>query len=257
MRLGLLGVMLMLSACRGSLSPLSNKLKVGQEAYVVLVADGEDDLGDLFASSTGGGTPFQITFTRVDERLPALAPDGISLAFVRSRAPGDTTELHVVVMNLLNGSERQVVPPDGMRVDRLAWSADGLEIYVHAPGQLLVSRAPPAPTAFTPVPAAALAVAESAFVVLLGTPPVGMAEGCAGASGLCVRLRDGRVVPLAPEGTAPLRWSGDSVGYRVAEGYVVRPLAGGRARGLSWEPPLRHPRQATLYPGSGVREGPS
>ena len=103
----------LLAACSGSLSPLSNKVKVGQEAYVILVADGEDGLGDLFASSTGGGVAFQITFTRVDERLPALAPDGVSLAFVRARAPGDTSELHVAVMNLLNGTERSLDLPTG------------------------------------------------------------------------------------------------------------------------------------------------
>ena len=256
-RLGLLGALLVLAACRGTLSPLSNRVKVGQEAYVVLVADGEDNVGDLFASSTGGGMAWRITFTRVDERLPALSPDGISLAFVRSRAPGDTAALHVAVMNLLNGAERQLALPTGMRVDQLAWSADGGRFYIRSADQLLVSPAPPAPTAFTAVPAATTATAESAFVVLLGTPPARAAGSCMSGSGLCVRLRDGSVVPLAPEGSAPLRWSGDSVAYWNTGGYVVRPLTGGRTRALTWAPPLVHPRQATMFPGSGARDGPS
>ena len=257
MRFRLGAALPLLAACSGSLSPLSNKLKVGQEAYVILVADGEDGLGDLFASSTGGGVAFQITFTRVDERLPALAPDGVSLAFVRARAPGDTSELHIAVMNLLNGTERSLDLPTGLRVDRLAWSADGAQLYVRSPGRMLVSPAPPAPTRFVEVPATARATAESVFVVLLGTPPAGTAERCPGGSGLCVLLRDGSVVPLAPTGDAPLRWSGDSVAYQEGDDYVVRPLTGGRTRRLAWDPPLTHPREATMYPGGGVREGPS
>ena len=119
-----LGALLLAVACRGTLSPLSNRIEVGQEPYVIMVADGEDGLGDLFASSTAGGMPWQITFTRVDERLPSLSPDGISLAFIRSRAPGDTAVRHVAVMNLLNGSERQLPLPAAVRVEQLAWSMD-------------------------------------------------------------------------------------------------------------------------------------
>jgi hypothetical protein len=47
------------------------------------------------------------------------------------------------------------------------------------------------------------------------------------------------------------------VAYLEGDGYVVRPLTGGRTRALSWEPALGHPREATMYPGSGVRDGPS
>lgn len=256
-RNSLLGALLVLAACRGTLSPLSNRLKVGQEAYVVVVADGEDGLGDLFASSTGGGMAWQITFTRVDERQPALSPDGISLAFVRSRAPGDRAAVHVSVMNLLNGAERQVELPAGMGADQLAWAPDGSRFYLRSESEVLVSPAPPAPTAFSPVSSLDRLAAESAFVVLLGTPPTVAAERCLGGDGLCVRFGDGSVVPLAPEGSAPLRWSGDSVAYRDGGAWVVRPLTGGRTRTLTWDPPLTHPREATMYPGSGVRDGPS
>lgn len=256
-RVGLLGVVLVLAACRGTLSPLSNRVKVGQEPFMIVVADGEDGLGDLFASSTGGGTAWQLTFTRVDERLPALSPDGISLAFARSRAPGDTSGVHISVMNLLNGAERQLELPTETRADALAWSADGSRFYARSEGQLLESAAPPAPTGFAPVAAAGRAAAESAFAVLLGTPPTVAVEHCVGGDGLCVRLGDGRVVPLAAGGSGPLRWSGDSVAYWDGGMYVVRPLSGGRTRTLTWDPPLRHPRQATMYAGSGVRDGPS
>ncbi|TFG50583.1 MAG: hypothetical protein E4H38_03320, partial [Gemmatimonadales bacterium] len=127
MRLVLAGLVL-LAACRGTLSPLSNKVEIGQESYIVFAADGEDGVGDLFASSPGGGTAWQITFGRVDERLPALSPDGVMLAFDRGRLPGDTTTRSVVVMNLLNGAERQVVAPGVLRPSAIAWSADGERI---------------------------------------------------------------------------------------------------------------------------------
>ena len=256
-RISLPGALLVLAACRGTLSPLSNRVQVGQEAYVVVVADGEDGSGDLFASSTGGGTAWQITFTRVDERLPALSPDGISLAFVRSRAPDDTAAVHISVMNLLNGAERQVELSAGTRADQLAWSPDGSRIYLRSESQVLVSPAPPAPIAFAPVSAPGRLVADSAFVVLLGTPPTVAAESCVGGAGLCVRLGDGSVVPLAAGGSGPLRWSGDSVAYWDGGVCVVRPMSGGRTRAVTWDPPLAHPRQATMYPGSGVRDGPS
>ncbi|MEO8139520.1 MAG: hypothetical protein ABI742_07745, partial [Gemmatimonadota bacterium] len=72
MRLPAAGLLLLV-ACRGSLSPLSNKIEVGKEPYIVFTADGEGGVGDLFASPLQGETQFQITFTRVDERLPALS----------------------------------------------------------------------------------------------------------------------------------------------------------------------------------------
>ena len=256
-RVGLLGAVLVFAACRGTLSPLSNRIKVGQEPFLVVVADGEDGLGDLFASSTGGGMAWQLTFTRVDERLPALSRDGISLAFVRSRAPGDTTGVHISVMNLLNGAERQLELPAGMRADELAWSADGSRFYARSETLLLESAAPPARTGFAPVAAVGRAAAESAFVVLPGTPPTVAVERCADGDGLCVRLGGGGVVPLAAGGSGPLRWSGDSVAYQDGGVFVVRPLSGGRTRTLTWDPPLQHPRQATMYAGSGVRDGPS
>src|SRR6267142_409397 len=53
----------LLAACRGTLSPLSNRLKIGEESYIVFSADGEDGLSDLFASPPSGSPTFQITFT--------------------------------------------------------------------------------------------------------------------------------------------------------------------------------------------------
>jgi WD40-like Beta Propeller Repeat len=246
--------LLLLAACRGSLSPLSNKIDVGREPYVIFTADGEDGLGDLFASSTQGGTPFQITFTRVDERLPALSPDGSMLAFVRSRLPDDTSAVSLVVMNLLSGAERLIALPVELHPDMTAWSPDGRRLYVRAGARVLSAPAPPAEAAATPVPAAERAAADSALAVLLGHPPLAEAVPCAGGSGVCARLADGTVATVAAGGSAPARWPGDSIVYLEQGEWIVRPMAGGRLRVLEWTPARQRVRDLTTFPGAAKPE---
>jgi hypothetical protein len=103
-----------LASCRGTLSPLSNKLEIGDESYFVFVADGEEGLGDLFAAAPVGGEAYQFTFTRLDERAPVLSPDGVVVAYLRSRRPGESAAADVVMMNLVNGVERSVEAPSGI-----------------------------------------------------------------------------------------------------------------------------------------------
>jgi len=235
------------AGCRGSLSPLSNRLKVGQEPYVVFVADGEDGVGDLFAASTGGGAAFQVTFTRVNEQLPALSPDGTMLAFIRSDAPGNAEGASLVVMNLLNGAERRT-PLAGPAPERLAWSQDGTRIYLRAGDSLQVTAAPPARLALGPVSAAERPTADSLFRVLLGDPPRAEAVPCE-SGGICARFADGRTAPITSTGSLPVRWPGDSLLYREGDSWVVRPLAGGKTRGLAWTSSLVRPRELTVFGG--------
>lgn len=240
---------LLFVSCRGSLSPLSNKLQVGQEPYVIFVADGEAGVGDLFACKPAGGAVYQVTFTRVDERLPALSPDGTLLAFLRARAPGIAAPQLLVVMNLLNGAERQI----GLEApfpDAIAWSADGRGLYLRAGERLSVTAAPPAQLAIAPVPTAERATADSALSVLLGDPPLAEAVPC-DSGGICARFGDGTLQTITGAGTDPVRWMGDSVLYREARDWVIRPLAGGRRRMLRVSRDLGHMRSLTVFGGGG------
>ena len=242
MRPVLAGILLV-AACRGSLSPLSNKVEVGQESYIVFAADGEDGVGDLFASSPGGGTAWQITFSRVDERLPALSPDGVMLAFDRGRLPGDTATRSVVVMNLLNGAERQVVAPGVLRPSALAWSADGERIVVRSGSSVMTVPAPPA----SGEPVDADSGDRARLDVRLGDPPEAEARICSGGAGVCVALQDGREVVLDSAATSPVAWYGDSVAYTLRGGWVIHPLAGGHTRLLEWDDQVVRPRSITHF----------
>ena len=239
---------LLLVSCRGSLSPLSNKLQVGQEPYLIFVADGESGAGDLFASQTGGGAVFQVTFTRVDERLPALSPDGTMLAFVRSLTPGSMARQVLVVMNLLNGAERQE-ELEAPFPDAIGWSADGRDIYVRSGDELFRTAPPPRSLGIAPVPAEVRAAAESALSVLLGDPPLAEAVPC-DSGGVCARFGDGTRQTITASGAEPARWMGDSIVYREGGDWVIRPLGGGRPRVLRVSRDLGHLRSLTVFGGS-------
>lgn len=234
------------AACRGTMSPLSNKIDVGQEPYFVFVADGEEGVGDLWASEPEGGTPYQVTFTRVDERLPALSPDGTLLAFIRTRAPGDTAAGSLVVMNLLNGAERRV-DLAGNQIDGLAWSVDGAVVYARRGEAILAWPAPPASGELAPVAPGDAARADSTFRVLLGEPPLGEAVSCPGGSGVCAAMAGGELVPLSATASSPTRWPGDSVAYLEGGAWTVRPLGGGSTRTIRWSRPVANPRSLTAW----------
>jgi hypothetical protein len=239
---------LLLLACRGSLSPLSNKLEVGQQPYLIFAADGEAGVGDLFASAPAGGPSFQITFTRVDEELPSLSADGTMLAFVRSRAPGDTRHHSLVVMNLLNGAERRV-DTDGVMPTALAWSRDGARLFLQEGDTVRVTLTPPAALHLTPVARADRSAADSQLAVLLGDPPQAMAVPCDNGEGICARLGDGSQQMITHSGRDPARWSGDSIAYREDADWVIQPLTGGKTRTLSLARASGHPRSLTIFAG--------
>jgi len=241
-------LLLAAAGCRGSLSPLSNRLKVGQESYILFVADGEEHLGDIFASAPTGGATYQVTFTRLDERLPSLSPDGAVVAFLRSRAPGERAIGQLVLMNLLNGAERSATLPVDS-VSALGWSADGSVVYLQTPTGRLRAAAPPGPFEVLPPEPADSAAADSALGIPLGDPPAGMVASCPADRGICARLSNGDVATLDSAGAGPFHWSGDSIGYEVAGDFVVRPLGGGRTRLIRWSTPPVHPRELTYFPG--------
>jgi dipeptidyl aminopeptidase/acylaminoacyl peptidase len=232
----------LLVSCSGSLSPLSHKLKIGQEPYVVFTAEGEGGTGDLFASPVGGGAVYQVTFTRLNEHLPRLNPDGSMLAFVR----GDSAAAAVWVMNLINGAERRVTEPGGAEPEGLAWSPDSRTVYVKVATGVLAAAAPPASPSVTALEGQARGAGDSALAVFVGDPVAGEVISCESGGGLCIRL-GGESQPLDTAGTEPLRWGGDSVAYRVGDQFVVRPLGGGMTRALRWSKQLEHPRELTYF----------
>jgi hypothetical protein len=240
-----------LAGCRGTLSPLSNRLKVGQESYVVFVADGEEGRGDIFASPPASGTAFQVTFTRLDERAPALSPDGSMLAFLRSSDVTDTTNVSLVVLNLINGAERRVAAPVG--VTGLRWSPDGSALLARSGSGLFRTPAPPQSLALEPVPDAERTGADSLFRILLGSPAIGEARACSTGTGVCAWLASGDTLALSSNGTEPLAWGSDSVGYFEDGALVIRPLAGGRTRSIRWSNSFTHPRQPTWFAGTGMQ----
>ncbi|MDH4130309.1 MAG: hypothetical protein OEW17_01355 [Gemmatimonadota bacterium] len=242
MRLAVAAVLLA-GACRGTLSPLSNKLEIGQESYIVFAADGEDGMGDLFASAPLGGTAWQITFSRVDERFPSLSPDGVMLAFDRGRSPDDTATRSVVAMNLLNGAERQVVAPGVLRPQAIGWSADGRRIVVRGESGVLTVPAPPE----RGEPSAASAEDAARLTVRVGEPPTAEARACSAGAGVCVVLPDGVEVTLDSLAGSPVAWYGDSVAYLRSGGWVVHPLAGGHTRLLKWDRNVANPRSLTRF----------
>lgn len=244
-------VLVVLAACRGTLSPLSNKLKVGQESYVVFAADGEEGRGDIFASPPVSGPAFQVTFTRLDERAPALSPDGSMLAFLRSREATDTIGVSLVILNLINGAERRVDAPVG--TDALRWSADGGAVVARSGSRLFRTAAPPQPLAFEPVSDTDRPGTDSLFRVLLGAPPVGEARACGNGSGVCAWLVSGDTLALSQGGTEPMTWGSDSVGYFEGGKLIVRPLGGGRTRSIRWSTTILHPREPSWFPGTTMQ----
>lgn len=235
------------SACRVSLSPLQNRIAVGREAFAVFVAEGEGGTGDLYAVPASGGATTPITYTRLRELAPALAPQGTALAFIREATPGEPGTRRVVVMNLLNGAER-MPPATQTPPDAVAWSGDGTEIFMRAGDSLFSTPAPPAPGVWRPLAGAELTRADSAFMVLLGTPAFVRAVECPEV-GVCVELPDGEVSVVDREGKGAVRWGSDSIGYFAGAGFVVRPLGAGRPRDVRLIPPRSEPRELTYFPG--------
>lgn len=232
--------LLALAGCRVSLSPLQNRIAFGQEPFLVFAATGEGRAGDLYAVKPAGGEIWPVTYTRVDERLPAIAPNGVGLAFVRRVRGRDD----VVVMNLSTGSERQALRLEADSVTGLAWRGQE-ELWVRTVGSAWrVTRAgEPAPLE---VPAAAR---DSAFLVLLGEPAFAAAGACASGAGVCTRSADGVEHLVAAEARDAARWGPDSVAYFVGDRLTVRPLGPGREREIRWHREPVAPRAVSYYSG--------
>jgi hypothetical protein len=230
-----------------AVTPLTNKIAVGEDPFVIVVGEAPDGNTDLFAAPAGGGTFYRLTFNRPVERLPRIAPNGKAVAFVRSPDRGSAGAPELVVLDLTTMGEARGPVPEGRTVERLGWSTDGTRIAAAAGGELFDTPAPPAKTALAPVPADRSATADSATRERLGEPVFGLILDCGGEP--CV-VAGADTTRLGSGAADPIRWGPDSVAYRAGPRLEVRPLGGGRPRVPVWTDPPRELREPTHHPGA-------
>lgn len=235
------------AAC--SFTPLTNRVDLGNDDFVVFVGEGVDGNTDLFVSLASGGSVTQLTYTGSVEMLPRLSPDGGVLAFFRSRDTTAGSPRALIVMNLLSASERRLDIPDGSGVPTaLGWSADGTAVYLRLRTGTWRVAAPPAPQQLITVTGAELLAADTAVGTWLGTTRFAEAVLCPGG-GVCVTGPRGDTIEIAPRGASPLRWGADSVAWFEGDNLIVRGLGPGPARRVTWRRAPNSPRDATYAPG--------
>ena len=239
--------LLLLTSC--GVSPLTNKIDVGEEPFVVAVGEGPDSLTDLYAAPAGGGRFIRLSFNRPEERFPRLSPDGSMVAFLRSSSGAKGPPWSLVVLNLRGSAESEAPLPNGTaEPERLGWSRDSRRIVVSA-GGFLITPAPPEGLELRPVSTDSVGLADSLSRELLGEPARGMIRECANG-GLCVMAETGELTLLDSTATGAVRWGADSLGYFLRDGFEVRPLGGGRSRRPVWSGAPARLRQLTHHPGT-------
>jgi hypothetical protein len=228
----LIAVPLLAAAC--SFSPLANRIDIGEEAFVVLVATGPEGMTDLHAVPAGGGTTARITFTSLVESHPALSRGGDVVAFLRGTGSLPDTPRDLVVMNLLNGAERTLpTPADVGRIDRLAWSDDGTQLLLATATGTWAIAAPPAEPVATQLDGEAREVADSALATWLGRPRFARAFNCPADQGVCLVGPSGDTAVLTARGRDPFAWGRDSVGWFEGDAMYVRSLGPATPRPVS------------------------
>jgi hypothetical protein len=240
----------LLTAC--SVTPLTNKIAVGEEALVVAVGEGPDGMTDLFAAPAHGGAFVRLSYNRMVESAPRLSQAGEEVAYLR-RSPGPAPRVEVVVLDLRNGAEKRgALPREAGAPVVVAWLGSDSRIAVRADSGLFGFAVPFTGAVPARLHGADSARADSALGVPLGTPVAAMVVPCDGG-GLCVRTADAAVSRLDPAGRGAVRWGADSVGYFTAGGFEVRPLAGGRSRHPEWsEAPARLREITYAAPAGGT-----
>ncbi|MEO5799938.1 MAG: hypothetical protein ABIZ70_07850 [Gemmatimonadales bacterium] len=244
-------IALLLTAAACNLSPLRNRIKVGEEPIVVFVGEGVDGNTDLFVVPASGGTIVQLTFTPLHESMPRINARGDAVAFVRTRDTVKSAPTEVILMNLLNGAERQLPVPDSAGpITLIAWGGNGNTLYVRsARGSWLLST-PPEPPRATAATGAEVARADSFFQLWVGTPPFAYLTRCA-EGGICAQGPNVKATSLTTEGHDPLLWGVDSVAWFEGDGMVIRGIGPGSVRRMLWKHPPGHPRDGSY---SGVIE---
>lgn len=237
----------LLTGC--SVTPLTNKIPVGEEPFVIGVGEGPDSMTDLYAAPAAGGAFARLTFNRLVESAPRLSGGGTAVAFLRRDRDG-AAEPELVVLNLLNGAERRVSLDADLGVPRrVGWRREDAGLALSSDSGTFGLPPPPAVPTLLRLHGADSAAADSVTGVALGEPVAAMVTGCAGG-GLCVRTVAGTTAPLDSAAHGPVRWGNDSVGYFTGRGFEVRPLAGGVARRPVWTSAPSRLRDLTYHRGA-------
>jgi hypothetical protein len=242
--------LLPLTGC--AVTPLSNRIQVGEEAFVLGIGEGSDSMTDLYAAPAAGGTFVRLTFTRAEERLPRLSPEGTRVAFLRRDGTRDAARWSLVILDLRTTVERTAPLPRGAApASRIGWTPDGRAAVVLAGSYYTLSADPGGDSLIAVAPDGVLA-ADSMTRELLGDPPVALVGECRGG-GLCIIAAGGDTSALDPGATDAVRWGADSVAYRTARGFAVRPLAGGSSRWPNWSGTPSRLRNLSYHPGMPSR----
>ena len=232
-----------------AVTPLSRRIQVGVEPFVIGVGEGPDSNTDLFAAPAGGGAFVRLTFTRAEERLPRISPEGTAVAFVRREGGSGNPRWTLVVLDLLTTAEHSAPLPAGTQAPvRTGWARDGSAVVL-AGGYFSLA---PEQDSLTRVTPAQQPAADSATRQLLGDPPAAMVGACAGGE-LCIAAANGDTTRLGPGDTGAIRWGGDSLGYFTARGFEVRPLSTGSSRRPDWSGKPATLRSLTHHPGRTAR----
>ena len=236
-----------LTAC--AVTPISRRIRVGEEPFVIGVGEGPDSNTDLFAAPASGGAFVRLTFTRAEERLPRISPEGTAVAFVRREGGSGNPRWTLVVLDLLTTAEHRAPLPAGTPAPvRTGWARDGSAVVL-AGGYFTLS---PEQDSLTPVTPARQPTADSATRELLGDPPAAMIGTCAGGE-LCIAAANGDTTRFGPGDTGAIRWGPDSLGYFTARGFEVRPLSSGSSRRPDWSGKPAALRSLTHHPGRTAR----
>ena len=242
-----LSLLTILTAC--AVTPISRRIQVGEEPFVIGVGEGSDAMTDLFAAPAGGGAFVRLTFTRAEERLPRLSPEGTAVAFVRREGGPANPRWTLVVLDLLTTAERRAPLPAGIEAPvRTGWAGDGSAVVL-AGGYFILA---PERDSLVPVSPAQQPAADSATRELLGEPPAAMVGECA-AGQLCITAANGDTSRLGPGNTGAIRWGADSLAYFTSRGFEVRPLSAGSSRRPDWSGKPGALRSLTHHPGRTAR----
>ena len=234
-------------------TPLSNRIDVGEEAFVVVVGEGADGNTDLFAAPAEGGVFRQLTYTRVAEDLPRLGPTGTKLAFVRRSAAAEAATTTAIVMDLKTGLETEgVIPTPPAGLVRLGWSAGGDTVVATGADGVWIAAAAK-PLVWTAVATDDRARWESLVRERVGDPEFGTVTACLSGVGLCVMSDGGEETRLADGAIDGRRWGPSAVGYLLDGVIQVRPLGAGRLRQPTWTSMPTNLRKPTHHPGSAPR----
>ncbi len=228
-------------------TPLTNKVGVGSEAFVVIVGQGRDGAVDLFAAPAEGGRFYQFTFNLLVESNPTVGPSGTQLAFQR-QATGQAAE--VVTLNLHNGTERaRALPPEAGSVERIGFGSTDDSVVVATTGGLyLFSTA-----GVEPISGAPAAKLDSLTYERLGDPGFASLRPCRTGTGWCVAKPDGQETALAGDASDPIRWGDAAMAYLRNGTIEIRPLGGGRVRQPTWSHQPPGLGQPSHHPGSPRR----